>query len=169
MDWYGIADIIIGGGLILMVALIGLSSVLAAFLSRAGRYGVNATIMAAAFTGIVVVINFVSFENNNRTDVTATNQSSLHSSTKQLLGNLVEPVRATAFYLESLDPNPDRGARDWLQRRSNVKDTFREFVVTKSSKFEYRFVDYILEPEIVRDYFGSTPAPSSTSPSWWRT
>ena len=159
MYWYGIADIIIGGGLILLVALIGLSSVMAAFLSRAGRYGINATIMAAAFTGIVVVINVISFENHSRTDVTATNQSSLHSSTKRLLKNLDEPVRVTAFYLEDEVPNPDQATRDRLERRSNVEETFREFEVTRSSKFEYRFVDFSLEPEVVRDYFGSTPTP----------
>ena len=159
MYWYGIADIIIGGGLILIVALIGLSSVLSAFLSRAGRYGLNATIMAVAFTGIVVVINFVSFDNHNRTDVTATNQSSLHSSTKRLLKNLDEPVRATAFYPESQDPSPDPAVRDRFERKSNVQETFREFEATRSSKFEYRFVDSSLEPEIVRDYFGSTPTP----------
>ena len=159
MYWYGIADIIIGGGLILIVALIGLSSVLAAFVSRAGRYGINATIMAAAFTGILVVINFVSFENNNRTDVTATNQSSLHNSTKRLLKDLDAPVRATAFYLDNENPNPDQATRDRLERRSNVEETFREFEVTRSSKFEYRFVDPSLAPEIVRDYFGSTPTP----------
>ena len=159
MYWYGIANIIIGGGLILMIALIGLSSLMSAFLSRSGRYGLNATIMVVAFTGIVVVINFVSFENNNRTDVTATNQSSLHSSTKRLLKDLDQPVRATAFYEENPDSNPDQATRGPLERRANVEETFREFEVTRSSKFGYRFVDYTLEPEIVRDYFGSISTP----------
>ena len=157
MRLYGWIDVIIGGGLILLVALISLSSVLAAFFGRTGRYGVNSAIMVAAFTGIVVAINFVSFENNNRTDVTATNQSSLHSSTKRLLKELDDPVRATAFYVEDLDANPSPTAQGKLARRSKVEDTFREFQVTRSSKFEFRFVDFQLEPEIVRDYFGSTP------------
>ena len=159
MRLYGWIDIIIGGGLILLVALISLSSVLAAFFGRTGRYGVNTAIMIAAFTGIVVVINLVSFGNNNRTDVTATNQSSLHSSTKRLLKNLEDPVRATAFYAENLDANPGQAAQDRLVRRSKVEDTFREFQVIRSSKFRFRFVDPALEPEIVRDYFGSLPTP----------
>ena len=82
MKWYGIADIIIGGGLILMVSL---SSVLAAFFSRTGRYGLNLTIVILAFTGILVVINFVSFQHNSRTDVTATKQFSLFRSANYLL------------------------------------------------------------------------------------
>ena len=157
MRLYGWIDIIIGGGLILLVALISVSSVLAAFFGRTGRYGVNTAIMIVAFTGIVVVINLVSFGNNNRTDVTATNQSSLHSSTKRLLKNLDDPVRATAFYTENVGVNPSQAAQDRLTRRSNVEETFREFQVTRSSKFRFRFVDFQLEPEIVRDYFGSTP------------
>ena len=161
MRIYGYVDIAIGGGLILLVALISMSSVLAAFFSRTGRYGVNATIMVLAFTGIVVVINFVSFEKNSRSDVTATNQFSLARSTKELLKNLDEPVRATAFYPETLDlgPNPGQDAQDRLARRAKVGETFREFKATRSSKFQFRFVDPTLEPEIVRGYFGATPTP----------
>ena len=49
--------------------------------------------MIAAFTGIIVVINVVAFENTSRTDVTATNQSSLHGSTEQLLQDLDQSIR----------------------------------------------------------------------------
>ena len=161
MRLYGYVDIAIGGGLILLVALISLSSVLAAFLGRTGRYGVNATIMVLAFTGIVVVINFVSFEKNSRSDVTATNQFSLARSTKELLKNLDEPVRATAFYPATLDlgPNPGQDALNRIARRVQVEETFREFKAARSSKFQFRFVDPTLEPEIVRKYFGATPTP----------
>ncbi len=159
MFWYGVANIAIGGGLILMVALIALSSVMAAFFSRTGRYGVNTAIMIAAFTAIVVVINVVAFQSNSRTDVTATNQFSLHGSTKQLLQELEQPVRATAFYAEDADANQDQEARDRLERRANVQATFREFEATQSGRFEYRFVDHNLEPELVRDYFGNAASP----------
>ena len=159
MFWYGIANVIIGGGLILMVTLIALSSVMAAFFSRTGRYGFNAAIMIAAFTGIVVVINVVAFENTSRADVTATNQSSLHGSTEQLLQDLDDSIRATAFYREDAGADPDEVTLGRLERRSNVQDTFREFEATRSSKFQSRFVDFTLEPEIVRDYFGDNPTP----------
>lgn len=161
MRTYGYIDIGIGAGLILLVALITLSSVLAAFFSRTGRYGVNAAVMVAAFTGIIVLINFASFEKNSRTDVTSTNQFSLHNTTKQLLKELDEPVRATAFYPENLDANPNasQGVRDRIIRRSKVAETFREFEAIRSSKFRFRFVDPTLDPETVRDYFGATPTP----------
>ena len=40
-----------------------------------------------------------------------------------------------------------------------MQETFREFEATRSSKFQYRFVDFTLEPEIVRDYFGDVATP----------
>lgn len=161
MRTYGYVDIVIGGVLVLTVALISLSSVMAAFLSRTGRYGINSLIMILAFTGIVVLINFISFENNKRSDVTATNQFSLAQSTKQLLRELKEPVRATAFYADSdsLGPNPDQNTRDRLARRAQVEETFKEFEALRSSKFSFRIVDPIVQPEIVRVYFGSLPTP----------
>lgn len=161
MRTYGYVDIAIGGALILTVGLISLSSVMATFLSRTGRYGTNSLIMILAFTGIVVVINFVSFENNKRSDVTATNQFSLAQGTKQLLKELDEPVRATAFYTETdnLGSNPDRAAQARIARRAQVEETFKEFEAVRSSKFSFRFVDPTLQPEIVRVYFGSLPTP----------
>ena len=71
--------IIIGFGVILLatVALIFLSSLFAAFISRTGRYGVNSLVMLTAFLGIIIVINFIAFSNITRIDTTATNQFSL--------------------------------------------------------------------------------------------
>ena len=154
-------DITLGGVLILTVGLISLSSVIATFLGRTGRYGMNSLIMILAFTGIVVVINFISFENHKRSDVTATNQFSLAQGTRQLLKELDEPVRATAFYVEdpNAGPNPDQSYQGLLARRAQVEETLREFEAARSSKFSFRFVDPALQPEIVRNYFGSLPTP----------
>jgi hypothetical protein len=153
MKTYGYVNIAIGGGVLGLVALASLSSVLAAFLSRTGRFGINALILMLAFTGIIVVVNIISFENNRRMDLTATNQFSLNSSTKLLLKDLDEPVRATAFYKDDLDdPNV-------VVRRARVEETFKEFSAARPSKFRFRFVDPDLEPDIKAGYFGSTPTP----------
>lgn len=153
MKVYGYVNIAIGGGVLGLVALASLSSVLAAFLSRTGRYGINSLILMLAFTGIIVVANIISFENNSRMDLTATNQFSLNSSTKRLLKDLDEPVRATAFYKDDLDdPNV-------VVRRVRVEETFKEFSAARPSKFRFRFVDPDLEPDIKSGYFGSTPTP----------
>ena len=152
MRIYGIADIILGLVLIGTVGLIFLSSVTAAFLSRTGRYGVNSIIMMAAFIGIALLIGIVTFENNKRIDVTATNQFSLAERTKQILSDLDEPLRATAFYKDlALTSDPDQA-----NRRAKVEDTLKEFAA-RSGNFTFRMVDPDYKPDIANSYFGARP------------
>ena len=152
MRIYGIIDIIIGGVVILTVGLIFLSSVVAAFLSRTGRYGVNSLIMMAAFTGIAILVGFVTFENNKRMDLTATNQFSLATRTTQILKDLDQPIQATAFYKDvALTSDPNQASR-----RSKVQDTLQEFAA-RSSNFTSRVVDPDLNPDVANTYFGARP------------
>ena len=152
MRLYGWIDIAIGASLIGLVGAVFISTVIAAFLSRTGRYGVNTLILLAAFIGIVIVINVVSFENKQRSDVTATNQFSLSERTKDLLGDLEDDIRATAFY-KALEETPDANV---AARRNRVVDTLDEFSA-RSGKFTYRVVDPDLEPSVVASYFGARP------------
>ena len=160
MELYGWINLFVGLGLIGLVAVISLSSVLAAFFSRTGRYGVNTAIMLAAFTGIVIVINVISFENHSRMDVTATNQFSLGDRTKVLLKELDEPVLATAFYKDDLrNADPSQSSEQAIKRigrRQKVEETLKEFDA-RSSKFSFRMVDPDLSPVIVSSYFGRLP------------
>ena len=152
MRMYGYIDIAIGASLIALVGAVFISTVIAAFLSRTGRYGINTLILLAAFTGIIIVINVVSFQNTQRVDVTATNQFSLSDRTRELLGGLQDDVRATAFY-KALEDTPDANV---AARRNRVVDTLEEFNA-RSGKFTYRVVDPDLEPSIVAAYFGARP------------
>ncbi len=152
MRVYGYIDIAIGGGLIALVGAVFISNVVAAFLSRSGRYGINTLIVLGAFSGIVVIANVISFENTSRMDVTATNQFSLSFRTKDLLKNLDAEVRATAFYKE-IELSDDAGV---VLRRSRVRETLEEFDA-RSGNFSYRIVDPDLEPEVVAKYFGARP------------
>jgi hypothetical protein len=152
MRLYGFIDIIIGALLLGLVGAVFFSNVLAAFVSRAGRYGLNTLILVGAFIGIVVVANIVSFENSSRMDVTATNQFSLNNRTKDVLSNLTEDVRATAFYKNQADSDSPNVA----ERRNKVVNTLEEFD-SRSSKFTYRIVDPDLKPEVVSKYFGARP------------
>ena len=152
MRLYGIIDIVIGVVLIGMVGAVFISSVIAAFLSRTGRYGVNTLLVLAAFLVIVVVLNLVSFANTQRVDVTATNQFSLSERTRDLLGDLQSDIKVTAFY-KALEDTPDAQV---AARRNRVFDTLEEFE-SRSGKFSFRMVDPDLEPGIVAAYFGSRP------------
>ena len=153
MRLYGYIDIAIGGSLIALVGAVYISSVIAAFLSRTGRYGVNTLILLAAFIGIVVILNFVSFENFIRVDVTATNQFSLSERTRELLDGLPDDIRATAFY-KALEDTPNA---EVAARRNRVVDTLEEFKA-RSGRFSYEVVDPDLEPGRVASYFGARPA-----------
>lgn len=153
MSLYGFINIGIGIFLIGLIGFISLSSVIAAFFSRTGRYGVNSTIMLVAFTGIIVVISIISFENTKRIDMTATNQFSLAQRTKDSLKQLEDPVNVIAFFKETRINDFDA-----LVRRVRVDEALREFKAARSSKFFYEFKDPDLEPDIVRKFFGDTPA-----------
>ncbi len=153
MRLYGYIDIVIGGVLLGGVGSVLFSNVLTAFLSRTGRYGANTLILVGAFTGIIIVTNVISFENSSRMDVTATNQFSLGSRTKDVLSNLSEDVRATAFYKDEKDTDTP----DLAVRRNKVLSTLEEFD-SRSSRFTYRVVDPDLKPEIVGKFFGARPA-----------
>ncbi len=152
MRLYGVIDIIIGAALLGLVGAVFFSNVLAAFVSRTGRYGFNTLILVGAFTGIIVVANVLSFENSNRIDVTATNQFSLATRTKDVLSNLTEDVRATAFYKHERDTD----SPDLAERRNKVLNTLEEFD-SRSSKFSYRVIDPDLKPEVVSKFFGARP------------
>ena len=149
---YGFINISIGVFLIGIIALISLSSVIAAFYSRTGRYGVNSTIMLLAFTGIIVVVSFISFENNRQVDLTATNHFSLAQRTRDVLDSLESPIQVIAFFKEDQGDNLDR-----LVRRITVENTFRDFKSARPSKFFYEFKDPDLEPDVVRQFFGKVP------------
>jgi ABC-type uncharacterized transport system involved in gliding motility auxiliary subunit len=143
---YGFITLGFGAALLGLITLIYLSTVFTAFISRTGRYGVNSLIMLAAFCGIIIIINFISFGNHSRMDVTATQQFSLANSTRNLLRDLDQPVRAIAFYQSDPLQNEDQ-----IVRRAKVEDTLSEFQ-NRSSKFSYEFRDPDLEPEIARQY-----------------
>ncbi|MSQ07083.1 MAG: hypothetical protein EXR54_01530 [Dehalococcoidia bacterium] len=143
---YGWLIVFLGLFLVLLIGLVSLSSLLSAFLSRTGRYGVNSLVMVAAFLGIVLVAGWISFENHLRLDVTANQQFSLANNTRKLLDELDQPIKATAFYVTEFQDH-----QEVLIRRQQVEQTLREFKV-RSSRFTYEFKDPDLEPEIARQY-----------------
>ncbi len=140
---YGGVVLGIGVVLVLMVGLSYFSQVLAAFFSRTGRYGVNTVIMTAAFIGLVVLANYVAFENHFRADTTATNQFSLAQRTRDLLDNLNRPVNVIAYYPDELNDI------EMLTRHGKVDTTLSEFS-RRSGNFTFQFVDPQKEADLAR-------------------
>ncbi|MBI2855486.1 MAG: GldG family protein [Chloroflexi bacterium] len=117
------------------------TSVRKAATARAGRYTTNTLVMVAAFTTILILVGFISFENSYRLDVTATRQFTLAPQTKQILKELKEPVRAVGYF------NPNDSAQELAKRR--VDDFFHEFN-RRNRDFSYEFVDPDLKPSQAR-------------------
>ena len=160
MRLYGYISLGFGVALLVLVGLISLSSLVAAFISRTGRYGVNSLIMLAAFLGIIIVANAVSFGNNARLDVTATNQYSLAERTEQLLDDLDQDIEVIAFYKAEVSLGPQGSANvafQLLNRENKVRETFREFEAARPTRFHSSFIDPDVNPQRVNQYFGTTP------------
>ena len=82
---------------------------------RSAVYGSNSLILVAAFIGIIIALNVISNRQvNQRVDLTANQQNTLSQQTVQVIQNLQDPVKVTAFF------TPDTGsllkqAQDELQ------------------------------------------------------
>lgn len=132
------------GALMLFLALVLSPRAVALFLvGRQGRYGSNVLVMSAAFFAIAILVNFLTFRNPARMDVTATRVFTLAPQTVQVLENLQSTIRANAFFV----PNDSR------QRfaRQQAEDLLNEFS-RRSEKFEFRFIDPELNPSLARRY-----------------
>ena len=136
---FSLTVLIIGAALIFVALVLSPRGVAIFLVGRQARYGTNILIMAVAFFAIVVLINFLFFSNFQRFDVTATRFFTLAPQTVQILGNLEQPVRANAFFVEG------------DARRQQVEDVLNEFA-RNSSNFEYRFVDPELRRAIALNY-----------------
>ncbi len=140
---YGGISLGIGATLTLLVAVSYFSQVVAAFFSRTGRYGVNTVVMTAAFIGLVVLANYVAFENHFRADTTATNQFSLANRTKDLLDDLDRAINVIAYYPDEISDI------NMLTRRGKVETMLSEFS-KRSGGFNYYFIDPQKEADLAR-------------------
>ncbi len=107
---------------------------------RGVRYGANALLMSLAFIGIVGGLNFLAARYHQRVDLTANKSQSLSPLTIQVLKDLKQPVKATAFYTTLGGQIP-----------SDVEDRLKEFA-NQTDNFTYRVVDPQANPQIAQDY-----------------
>lgn len=69
-----------------------------AFTGRQARYGSNSLLMTVAFVGILVVINYLVFNNSRQWDLTEDKTNTLTPETLQVLSSLPGKVTAEAYY-----------------------------------------------------------------------
>ena len=111
-----------------LFALLDPDRVRRALTGRQARYGSNALVLLLAFVGIVVVINYLVYNNTKRWDLTEEKQFTLSPETIEILGKLSEPVKATAFFTKQAS---SEFARSLLE----------QYKYNSGGKFDYEFVD----------------------------
>jgi hypothetical protein len=152
LEGFSFVVLAIGGGLLLLDAIISWRTVGRALFGRRGRYGVNTVVVLIGFIVTAAIINFVLFYLVNRpnpmgwlrADTTATKQSSLTDQALRALENLKEPVEVTAFFTT----NTAARKAAW----KNTQDLLSEFRRRSTKQpFSYRLVDPELEPNVAAD------------------
>lgn len=108
------------------------------FTGRQARYGSNAVILVLAFVGIIIVVNYIVFQNPKSWDLTEDKSNTLPSETLQALATLPEKVTATAFYSSNLNP-------------ASAEELLLKFKTNSGGKFEYSFVNPDQDPLAARE------------------
>lgn len=104
-----------------------------ALTGRQARYGSNALILSLAVVGILVVVNYLVYQNSQRWDLTEDQQNTLAPETIDTLANLQAEVQAQAFFTARINSQGARGLLD--QYKFNSK-----------GKFDFTFIDPEADP-----------------------
>lgn len=104
---------------------------------RQARYGSNALVLTLAFTGILVVANYLVSQYPKRWDLTEDSSRTLLPETLEALNALPEPVEALAFYPAGVNTETARA----------ILDDYKFF---SDGKFDFRFIDPINDPVAAR-------------------
>jgi ABC-type uncharacterized transport system involved in gliding motility auxiliary subunit len=134
-------EALLGVGVVLvLLSVVGRPEVFrSALTGRTARYGSNAGVAIVAFLGILVLVNFLADRHHRRLDLTETGEYTLSAQTIQILSELDEPVKVTAFYQEG-----DYGEQE-------LKDLLTEYSY-RTDKISYEFVDPDIDPFVAQQY-----------------
>ncbi|MGB9578405.1 MAG: DUF7088 domain-containing protein, partial [Halothiobacillaceae bacterium] len=139
MLWISGAVVALGAVLLLAAALGRPAEVRRALTGRRARYGSNALAASLTLLAILALVNFLGNRHHARWDLTGTKQYSLSSQTIQILKDLKEPVKITAFY----------SVADGTQ--ANLKDLLAEYMY-HTDKLSLELVDPDQKPAVARQY-----------------
>jgi ABC-type uncharacterized transport system involved in gliding motility auxiliary subunit len=106
--------------------------------SRESTYGTNALVLCVAFIGIMALANVLANRYHQRWDLTAQRDFSLSDSSLKLLGELPEPVHATAYFSTALN--------DYQK----AQDLLKEYAARSGGKLTWDLVDFNSEPAKTR-------------------
>jgi ABC-type uncharacterized transport system involved in gliding motility auxiliary subunit len=108
------------------------------FRQRNARYGAIAGVSVLVFLGILVAVNYLSFRQNKRWDLTKNQQYTLSDQTVKLLQNLGSPVKFLVF-----------GRADDFDRFRGALDQYK---YQSPSKVDVEYIDIDKKPVEARQY-----------------
>jgi ABC-type uncharacterized transport system involved in gliding motility auxiliary subunit len=109
-------------------ALLDPQRVRTALSGRQAKYSSNALVLTIACVGILVVINYVVFQNSKRWDLTEDQKFTLAPETLETLKSLPETVQAKAFFTGNMN---SESARSLLE----------QYQFYSEGNFNYQFID----------------------------
>jgi ABC-type uncharacterized transport system involved in gliding motility auxiliary subunit len=138
-EWNLYLQVLLGLAIIGIAVYVAMDpgSIRTALTGRQARHGSNAIILAVAFLGIVVVINYLVYENTTRWDLTADQSNTLASETLDVLKSLPDKVIAKAFF--SSDST-------LASSKENAKNLFDQYIYSADGIFQYEFIDPLKDP-----------------------
>jgi ABC-type uncharacterized transport system involved in gliding motility auxiliary subunit len=138
------AIIWIGLLLVLFFFYVNFSDIRNLILKRSTRYGFNMTIMIIIFSGVIVLVGFMSVNHKGRYDLTKAGRFTLSEQTIKILKSLKKDVKAVAFYRseeETYHAMVKQKAEDLLQEYSY-----------HTPKFTFKFIDPDRNPGLATKY-----------------
>lgn len=137
--WIPTAGLALGAVLLLAAALGRPAEVRRALTGRQARYGSNAVAMSLIVLAILALVNFLANRHHARWDLTSAKQYSLSGQTIQILKDLRDPIKVTAFFSPA----------DSTQ--ATFKDLFAEYMY-HTDKLSLEIVDPDQKPAVARQY-----------------
>jgi ABC-type uncharacterized transport system involved in gliding motility auxiliary subunit len=133
----------------LVVAVVGFIGALAlgreslarAAQGRQARYGLNALLAVGAVAGILIVINFVVYQNPKSWDLTENSQYSLAPETIAAVKSLGKDVELIGFY-----------SQDRSSTRDSLRPLLKKYQELSGGHVSYRFVDPREQPLLASQY-----------------
>jgi ABC-type uncharacterized transport system involved in gliding motility auxiliary subunit len=122
-----------------LYAVLDPEQVRVALTGRQAKYGSNALVMSVAFLGIVIVLNYLIFNNPKRWDLTENQQFTLAPETLDTIDQLPGKVKILAFYTPRLNSQQAEGLLDQYKYHSD-------------GKVDYEFVDPETEFALAQQY-----------------
>lgn len=108
---------------------------------RQARYGGNSLVMTVAFVAIVVMLNYLVYQNPKQWDLTEDKTNTLAPETLAAIKQLPTPVKAVGFY-----------TTNFASAQQTAKDLLDNYKIQAAGKFSYEFHDPNSDPTLAKQY-----------------